>query len=307
MIRGSRAANIPLALIVWGAIGIALNVGLARFTYGVMLPSIRRDLGISYLGSGSLNAVHLAGYLMGTAAAPSLMSRMGSSRLSKWAHLLVATGAVLCAVAPGTIWAGSIVLGTGRVFTGLGAGAGIVAILVVVFAAVSAFSARWPAQWFGPAWGCRRTQRARHLVSARDGRWLADRVRALGAAGSGRGVLVCACARATHETGGGSKQPRWGLRHSPVPNETLDVLDSRLPDVRHSVRRLFDLCGCPNGSHEGTDPRSRAYLGRIRMRGHPWRGADCADRGLVATEAVCTGCFTGVRCSGGMGRRNGHI
>ena len=44
MIRGSRAANLPLALIVWGAIGIALNVGLARFTYGVMLPSIRRDL-----------------------------------------------------------------------------------------------------------------------------------------------------------------------------------------------------------------------------------------------------------------------
>jgi predicted MFS family arabinose efflux permease len=138
MIRGSRAANIPLALIVWGAIGIALNVGLARFTYGVMLPSIRRDLGISYLGSGSLNAVHLAGYLIGTLAAPSLMSRMGSLRLSKWAHLLVATGAVLCAVAPGSVWAGSIVLGTGRVFTGLGAGAGIVAILVVVFAAVSA-------------------------------------------------------------------------------------------------------------------------------------------------------------------------
>ena len=76
--------------------------------------------------------------LIGTLAAPSLMSRMGSSRLSKWAHLLVAIGAVLCAVAPGTIWAGSIVLGTGRVFTGLGAGAGIVAILVVVFAAVSA-------------------------------------------------------------------------------------------------------------------------------------------------------------------------
>ena len=286
MIRGSRAANIPLALIVWGAVGIALNVGLARFTYGVMLPWIRRDLGISYLGSGSLNAVHLAGYLVGTFAAPSLMSRMGSSRLSKWAHLLVATGAVLCAVAPGTIWAGSIVLGTGRVFTGLGAGVGIVAILVVVFSAVLADDARWRAQWFGPAWGCQSYSAGSPFVPARDGRWLADRVRALGAAGSSRGVLVCACARATRQTGGGSKQPRRGLRHSPVGNETLDVLDSRLPDVRHSVRRIFDLCGYPNGSHEGTDPRSRAYLGRIWMRGDPWRGADCADRGLVATEAV---------------------
>ena len=135
---GSRVADLPLALIAWGTVGIALNVGLARFTYGVMLPSIRRDLGIDYLGSGSLNAVHLAGYLIGTLAAPWLMSRMGPSRLSKWAHLVVAIGAVLCAIAPGMAWAGVIVLGTGRVFTGLGAGAGIVAILVVVFAAVSA-------------------------------------------------------------------------------------------------------------------------------------------------------------------------
>jgi predicted MFS family arabinose efflux permease len=111
---------------------------MARFTYGVMLPSIRRDLGIDYLGGGSLNAVHLAGYLIGTLAAPRLMSRFGPSEVSRWAHLLVAMGAVLCAVAPGEPWAGVIALGMGRVFTGLGAGAGIVAILVVVFAAVSA-------------------------------------------------------------------------------------------------------------------------------------------------------------------------
>ena len=134
--EGGRAAGWPLNLMAWGLMGIALNVGLARFTYGVMLPSIRRDLGIDYLASGSLNAVHLAGYLVGTLAAPRLLTYLGPGRLSRWAHLLVALGAILCAVAPDTARAGMLVLGAGRICTGLGAGAGIMAILVVVFDAV---------------------------------------------------------------------------------------------------------------------------------------------------------------------------
>ncbi len=128
----------PLDLIVWGAIGIALNVGLARFTYGVMLPSIRRDLALDYLGSGNLNAVHLAGYLIGTLAAPSIIARTGAAKLSKWAHLLVAAAALVCAAAPESRALGSAVMGLGRFATGLGAGAGIVAILVIVFGAISA-------------------------------------------------------------------------------------------------------------------------------------------------------------------------
>ena len=132
------AGALPVSLIVWGALGVALNVGLARFTYGVMLPSLRRDLGLDYLGGGSLNAVHLAGYLIGTLAAPWLGRRLGMPRLSRHAHLVVAAGALLCAAAPpNAVW-GSLVLGVGRLATGLGAGAGIVAILVLVFAAVSA-------------------------------------------------------------------------------------------------------------------------------------------------------------------------
>lgn len=128
----------PLDLIVWGAIGIALNVGLARFTYGVMLPSIRRDLALDYLGSGTLNAVHLAGYLIGALAAPSIIARTGAAKLSKWAHLLVAAAALVCAAAPESTVLGTGVMGLGRFATGLGAGAGIVAILVIVFGAVSA-------------------------------------------------------------------------------------------------------------------------------------------------------------------------
>lgn len=130
--------TLPIALIAWAAVGIALNVGLARFTYGVMLPSLRRDLGLDYVTSGSLNAVHLAGYLIGTLAAPLLARRTGMPRLLVLAHLLVAVGAVLSAATPETPMSGPVILGLGRLATGLGAGAGIVAIFVLVFAAVSA-------------------------------------------------------------------------------------------------------------------------------------------------------------------------
>ncbi|MEO5843611.1 MAG: YbfB/YjiJ family MFS transporter [Caldimonas sp.] len=144
-------SRFPLGLVVWGAIGIALNVGLARFTYGVMLPAIRRDLDLGYLGSGNLNGVHLTGYLIGTLAAPWLIARTGTARLSRWAHLLVAAGALTCALAPESRALGSAVLGIGRFATGLGAGAGIVAILVLVFNAVPATlrSATSAAVWAG--------------------------------------------------------------------------------------------------------------------------------------------------------------
>jgi len=129
-----------IALVAWAALGIALNVGIARFTYGVMLPALQRDLALDYFGGGALNAAHLLGYLAGTLAAPALARRLGMPRLARYAHALVALGALLCAVAPGGTSAGPALLALGRLGTGLGAGAGIVAILVLVFAAVPAAS-----------------------------------------------------------------------------------------------------------------------------------------------------------------------
>jgi predicted MFS family arabinose efflux permease len=125
-----------IALVAWAALGIALNVGIARFTYGVMLPALQRDLSLAYFGGGALNAVHLLGYLAGTLAAPTIARRLGMPRLSRYAHALVALGALVCALAPNSAPAGPLLLALGRLGTGLGAGAGIVAILVLVLAAV---------------------------------------------------------------------------------------------------------------------------------------------------------------------------
>ncbi len=128
----------PVALIVWAALGIALNVGVARFTYGVMLPSLRRDLSLDYLTGGALNAIHLLGYLIGTLVAPTLARRTTMARFSAISYAMVATGALVCALAPQTPLAGPLVLGLGRLITGLGAGGGIMAVMVIAFAAVAA-------------------------------------------------------------------------------------------------------------------------------------------------------------------------
>lgn len=103
-----------------------------------MLPSLRRDLGLDYFASGSLNAIHLAGYLIGTLFAPSLGRRMAAWRMSRRAHLLVAAGAIACALAPQVPVPGFLVLAAGRLATGIGAGVGIMATFVIVFEAVSA-------------------------------------------------------------------------------------------------------------------------------------------------------------------------
>lgn len=114
-----------------------MNVGIARFTYGVMLPSLRRDLGLDYFASGSLNAIHLAGYLIGTLIAPVLGRSMASWQISRAANLIVAAGAIACALAPASM-PGFFVLAAGRLATGVGAGAAIVATFIIVFEAVSA-------------------------------------------------------------------------------------------------------------------------------------------------------------------------
>src|SRR5262245_2069647 len=131
--NASTTPRLPIALIVWAALSIALNIGIARFTYGVMLQSLRRDLSLDYFLGGALNAIHLLGYLIGTLVAPKIAQRIGMVKCSGLSHSLVALGAIVCAVTPETPLAGPLVLGIGRLMTGLGAGGGIMAAIVLSF------------------------------------------------------------------------------------------------------------------------------------------------------------------------------
>ncbi len=128
---GRRA--FPRAVLAWAVLAMAVDIGLARFTYGVTLPAIRRDLGLDYTIAGVLGSVHLLGYLAGTLGAPAVARRFGQAALARGGHLLFALGAGMSALAPGIA-----VLGAGRLLCGIGAAAGITAVIVLSLESVEA-------------------------------------------------------------------------------------------------------------------------------------------------------------------------
>ncbi len=107
---------------------MALDIGVARITYGTVLPALRRDLDLSFFEGGALSAANLAAYLAGTLVAPHLGRFAAMPTLARWGHAVFAVGALANGVAPDVA-----TLALGRVLTGLGAGVGLLALFVVVF------------------------------------------------------------------------------------------------------------------------------------------------------------------------------
>ena len=60
------------------ALAAAVSLGLARFSYALLLPPMRADLGWSYLTAGAMNTVNAAGYLAGALLAPGWLRRFGA-------------------------------------------------------------------------------------------------------------------------------------------------------------------------------------------------------------------------------------
>lgn len=70
-----------LLLVALGlAAGPLVALGLARFAYALLLPSMRDDLGWNYAAAGALNTANAAGYLVGALAATSIARMVGSRR-----------------------------------------------------------------------------------------------------------------------------------------------------------------------------------------------------------------------------------
>ncbi len=63
------------------ALAAAVSLGLSRFSYALLLPPMRADLGWSYLTAGAMNTVNAAGYLVGALAMPLALRRHGARRL----------------------------------------------------------------------------------------------------------------------------------------------------------------------------------------------------------------------------------
>ena len=68
----------PLRVAAALALAAAVSLGLARFSYALLLPAMRADLGWSYLTAGAMNTANAAGYLAGALAAPMMLARFGA-------------------------------------------------------------------------------------------------------------------------------------------------------------------------------------------------------------------------------------
>lgn len=60
------------------SLGAAVSLGLSRFSYALLLPPMRSDLGWSYLLAGAMNTGNAFGYFIGALLTPALMRRFSA-------------------------------------------------------------------------------------------------------------------------------------------------------------------------------------------------------------------------------------
>lgn len=83
-IRSASAASnlrhsVTLAIVL--SLGAAISLGVTRFSYGLLLPPMRADLGWSYTLAGAMNTINALGYLLGALSMPRLLKRYGAAQM----------------------------------------------------------------------------------------------------------------------------------------------------------------------------------------------------------------------------------
>lgn len=78
----------PWRLALGLSMGAALSLGITRFSYALLLPAMRDDLGWTYALSGAMNTVNAAGYLVGATFMPWLLRRRSPAWVFIWGGFL---------------------------------------------------------------------------------------------------------------------------------------------------------------------------------------------------------------------------
>ncbi|HEY0847679.1 MAG TPA: YbfB/YjiJ family MFS transporter [Noviherbaspirillum sp.] len=68
----------PLLTALALSFGAAVSLGISRFSYALLLPPMRDDLGWTYLLAGSMNTGNALGYFIGALITPAVMRRFGA-------------------------------------------------------------------------------------------------------------------------------------------------------------------------------------------------------------------------------------
>lgn len=80
--RHPPPSHLLLALAL--SMGAAIALGITRFSYALLLPPMRSDLGWSYLLAGGMNTANAVGYLIGALLTPSLLRRHAPGGILLW-------------------------------------------------------------------------------------------------------------------------------------------------------------------------------------------------------------------------------
>ena len=103
------------------ALAAAVSLGLARFSYALLLPPMRDDLAWSYTTAGAMNTVNAAGYLAGALLAPRWLARHDARRV-----MLIGGAAAALLLALHAGWRSNEALFVLRALTGVASAASFV-------------------------------------------------------------------------------------------------------------------------------------------------------------------------------------
>ena len=99
--------GLPAVFLMAATAGVAQSFG--RFAFGVVLPAVRNDLGLSNTVAGSLATVNVGAYLLGTLTVAAVASRFRLLRIMRIGFVFALLGLGLAATAP-NVWAVGIAM-----------------------------------------------------------------------------------------------------------------------------------------------------------------------------------------------------
>jgi predicted MFS family arabinose efflux permease len=103
---------------ILGAALIAISYGLARFAFGLFVPPIRDELGLTSYVIGIIGSLPLISFLLATMVAPFITDRLGARYTAVLSGAFGVVGLALISQAPGAVMLGSGVFACG-ICTGL--------------------------------------------------------------------------------------------------------------------------------------------------------------------------------------------
>jgi predicted MFS family arabinose efflux permease len=95
--RPARSRFIVLFEAIALSLGMGIALGMARFSYALLLPPMKADLGWSFVQAGTMNTVNAAGYLIGALMCPWLLRRWSAAAVFNWGCLLTTVFVGVCA------------------------------------------------------------------------------------------------------------------------------------------------------------------------------------------------------------------